>query len=106
MTVVPLVVVISWPSTMILTGSIKIKEWNVGILGRWNIDFRSPPSLQYSSTRLSHSHRAFLFLDVCLEFVAIFLDKRRRRHGRCVTEWTNRIAHDVAADIKNQIEIA
>ena len=39
------------------------------------------------------------------KFVAEFLDKCRRGHCRGIAERTNRIAHDVAADVENQIEI-
>ena len=49
----------------------------------------------------------------CIAFAAMcasnssryFFDKRRRRHRRRVAKRTDRIAHDVAADVENQIEI-
>ena len=40
------------------------------------------------------------------KLVAVFLDKRCRRHSCRIAERTNRIPHDVTADVENQIEIA
>ena len=41
----------------------------------------------------------FLCRDVSFKLVAKLSDKRRRRHRRGIAEGTNRIAHNVAADI-------
>src|SRR5215471_15175315 len=80
-----------------------LEYWNIGLTEYW---LPIAPPFHYSIIPLLHSHRAFLFLDVPFEFVPIFVDKRRRGHGCGVPEWANRIAHDVAADIENEIEIA
>src|SRR5919197_1585793 len=77
MTVLPLVVSTSLPSIVSLTGSIRLI-----------------------------SHRAALLRDVLLKLCAIFLYKGRRGHRRRVAKGADRIAHDVAADVKNEIEIA
>src|SRR5215467_1823107 len=80
-----------------------LKYWNIGLTEYW---LPIAPPFHYSIIPLLHSHRASLFLDVRFEFVAIFLNKRCCGHRRRITEWANRIAHDVAADIENEIEIA
>src|SRR4030095_15440126 len=103
MTVLPFVVTTSRPSIMMFTGSI-IEDWSNGMLECWTIVPR--PSLHYSRTPSLHSHRAALFRNVRFKLVAVFLDKRRRRHGRRIAERTNRIPHDIATDVENQIEIA
>ena len=59
-----------------------------------------------SNTPLFHSYCAALLRDMLLELFAILFDKRRRRHRRGVAKGTDRIAHDVAADVENQIQIA
>src|SRR5919109_1596996 len=102
MTVLPLVVVTSLPSILIFTGSI-FEDWSNGALEYWSI--APHPPLHHSSTPSLHSCSAFLFRNMRVKLVSVLLDKCRRGHRRCIAERANRIAHDVAADVENQIEI-
>src|SRR4030095_8399294 len=102
MTVLPLVVATSLPSILSLIGSIKTQRlecWSMGVLSY-------KPILQYSNTPLLHSYRAALLRDVLLKLFAILFYKCRRRHCRGVAKWTNRVAHNVAANIENQFQIS
>src|SRR5262245_49414131 len=63
------------------------------------------PTIQYSITRLLHSQRASLLRDVRFKLFTILFNKSRRGHSRRVAKGTNRVAHNVAADVENQIEI-
>src|SRR5215471_881809 len=97
MTVFPLVVLTSLPSIVSLIGSIKTRRllcWSGGV---WSVVKPINPVLQY--------YRAPLLHDVRLKLFAILFNKCRRRHRRGVAKGTNGVAHNVAADVENQIEI-
>src|SRR4030095_8468298 len=105
MTFLPLVVTTSLPSMVIFTGSIG-EAWSDGVLEKRSIAFH--PSLHYSNTPLPHfsvSYRASFLRDMGFELVAIFFDERPRRHRRGIAERADRVAHDVAANVEDQIEI-
>src|SRR6266576_1601756 len=98
----------SLPSRMIFTGSMfKNSKYGSKIEDRrWKMASEmTPSSIFYPPSSYSTGHRAAFLCDMRLKFVAEFFYKRCRRHGRGIAEWTNRIAHDVAADVENQIEI-
>src|SRR5206468_2945315 len=79
---------------------VHIEDWVIGVKEYWSI---APPPITPS---LLSRYRAALFRNMRFKLVAVFLDKRCRRHSCRIAERTNRIPHDVAADVENQIEIA
>src|SRR5918996_950330 len=98
MTVLPLVVMTSLPSILIFIGSMVLRRGRPACLplGRATTQGR-PYSLM--------SQRASLFRNVRVKLVSVLFDKRGGRHCRRVAERANRIAHDVTADVENQIEV-
>src|SRR5438552_14256456 len=74
-----------------------------GVLEYWSIGFKSK---HYSSTPLLHSYNAPFLRDVFFELVAVFFNECRRGHRRRVTKRTDRVAHDVTADVENQLEVS
>src|SRR5574341_22748 len=66
---------------------------------------KMPSSILYPPSSCS-SYRASLLGDMRFELVAVFSDKRCRRHRRGVAERADRVAHDVGADVEDQIQIA
>src|SRR5215470_5692490 len=100
MTVFPLVVLTSLPSIVSLIGSIKTRRllcWSGGVM--------ECCKTHHSSTPLLRSYRTPLLHDVRLKLFTILFNKCRRGHRRGVAKGTNGVAHNVAADVENQIEI-
>src|ERR671918_1138322 len=69
------------------------------------IEDRYPQSSILDLQSLLRSHGAALLRYVLLKLFPVLFYERRRRHGRGISKGTNRVAHDVAADVENQIEI-
>src|SRR5512143_2019340 len=115
MTVFPLVVMTSLPLIVSFTGSMKVplEYGSVGVMEYWSTGFNlaqrsTTPILHYSAllpsiTPLLRCYCAALLDDMRFEFIPEFLCERRRRHGRGIAEGTNRVTHNVAADIQNKI---
>ena len=59
-----------------------------------------------SNTWVSVSYRAASIDNVLLKFIPIFFYKGCGRHGGGIAKWTDRITHDVAADVENEIHVA
>ena len=87
--------------------------WSGGVLECWSIASFNPslhhrlhhsttPSVQYSIL----SERTAPVGDMRFELLSVFPNERACRHGRGVAKRADRITHDVAADVKNQIQVA
>src|SRR5262249_6730667 len=59
----------------------------------------------YSNNPLLHSYRAPLLRYMSFKLLTILFNKCRRGHRRGVAKGANGVAHNVAADVENQIEI-
>ena len=59
-----------------------------------------------SDTWISVSYRAASLDNVLLKFIPIFFYEGCGRHGGGIAKWTDRIAHNVAADIENEVHVA
>src|ERR1051325_9610259 len=64
-----------------------------------------PSSMFHSRFSCLICQRTSLLRDVRVELIAEFFDKCRRGHCRRVPEGADRISHNVAADVENQIQI-
>src|ERR1051325_6612118 len=104
MTAGPLVVTTSLPSMLIFTRSIKtqLECWNHGILEYC----ASPHHSTIPLFRSSILNRAFLLCDMRFKLITKFFYKCSRGHGCRIAEGTDRVAHDIAAYVEDQIKIA
>ncbi len=92
----------SLPFIVSFTGSRELKN-QIGVMEYWSIGSGIPitPLLQYSIVPSACFHRAAFLLDMRFKLFPEFPNERRRRHRRGIAERTNRVSHDVAADIQN-----
>src|ERR1043166_8153366 len=84
-----------------------MEYWSIGVMGGES-QYSITPVLQRFILLLQYSilYCAFLLCDVRFKLIAKFFNECRRGHGCRIAEETDRVAHDIAAYVEDQIKIA